>query len=110
MVVERWTDSMLDQLTQLDGDTAVLARNNSEMIAANSQAIAALRGTTRENARAIDDLRILVADLREGQAILPQILVEEREARQEFRCTTNAALDRIDHTLEELRRDRENGN
>jgi len=44
--------------------------------------------------------------LREGQAMLMQMMVEERQARQEFRQITNAALDRIDRTLEELRRDR----
>ncbi len=96
MAVERWTDEMLDQLAATVRETTVLARTSAEAIAANSQAIA--------------DLRVLVSDLREGQAILTQILVEEREARQEFRRATNAALDRIDRALEELRRDRENGN
>ncbi len=96
MAVERWTDEMLDQLASTFRETTVLARTNTETIAANSQAISDLQG--------------LVSNLREGQAILTQILVEEREARQEFRRTTNAALDRIDRTLEELRRDRENGN
>ncbi|MCL6435761.1 MAG: hypothetical protein K6T90_16420 [Leptolyngbyaceae cyanobacterium HOT.MB2.61] len=103
MAVERWTDEMLDQLAATVRETTVLARTSAEAIAANSQAIAA-------NSQAIADLRVLVSDLREGQAILTQILVEEREARQEFRRATNAALDRIDRALEELRRDRENGN
>lgn len=82
MATERWNDERLDRL--------------AGMVEANAQGIA--------------NLRILVGDLREGQALLTQMLVEEREARQEFRRTTNAALDRIDRTLEELRRDRDNRN
>lgn len=100
---------MLDQLAGVVRETAAVARENTQAIAgmrvnveANTQAIA-------ENTQAIADLRTPVVDLREGQAMLTQMLVEEREARQEFRRVTNEALDRIDRTLEELRRDRRNG-
>jgi hypothetical protein len=57
-----------------------------------------------ENSRQIQDLRILVGDLREGQALLTQFQAEDREALAEFRRATNASLDRIDLTLQLLRR------
>lgn len=84
-MAERWTSEMLDQLAGL--------------VRGNTIAIGELRGS-------VTDLRALSSDLREGQAMLMQMMVEERQARQEFRQITNAALDRIDRTLEELRRDR----
>lgn len=60
MAAEQWIDEMLDQLAAVVSETAILAQQNSQAIA---------------------DLRLLVSDLREGQAILTQILVEEREER-----------------------------
>ncbi len=84
-MAERWTSEMLDQLAGL--------------VRENTISIGELRGS-------VTDLRALSSDLREGQAMLMQMMVEERQARQEFRQITNAALDRIDRTLEELRRDR----
>lgn len=110
MAVERWTDEMLDQLAASLRETAALTTRNAEAIAADRETISANNRAIAANSEAIADLRTLVSELREGQAILTQILVEEREARQEFRRTTNAALDRIDQALEELRRDRDNGN
>jgi hypothetical protein len=83
-----------------------LVRENTITIAANSEAIAELRGSVTELRGSVTDLRALSVDMREGQAMLMQMMVEERQARQEFRQVTNAALDRIDRTLEELRRDR----
>ncbi|WP_374791856.1 hypothetical protein [Aerosakkonema funiforme] len=96
MATERWNDEMLDRLAGI--------------VEANTQGIADLRSAVERNTQGIESLRVLVGDLREGQALLTQMLVEEREARQEFRRTTNAALDRIDRTLEELKRNRDNGN
>ena len=58
------------------------------------------------NARSIGQLRDEAADfragfneLREGQALLTQVLVEQRDLNAEFRRNTNAALDRIDRTM-----------
>ena len=75
---------------------------------ANAIAISQLR---EESA----DFRASFSKLREGQALLTQILVEQRElnaefrrstnvALDEFRRSTNAALDRIDLTLGEFRK------
>lgn len=65
------------------------------------QAIEALRERQEASQLQIDELRQGVAELREVQAQLMQIFVQEREEFWEFRCLTNATLARIDRSLSE---------
>ncbi len=106
MTIERWTDERLDQLASMVAQIAGAVNENRSQIAENSRQIAENGQQIAENGRQIDNLRISVTELREGQAILTQMFVQEREAMQDFRRTTNAALDRIDRTLDYLMRER----
>ena len=104
-----------DRLSRVEA----IAEANAIAIRENAIAINHLR---EENAIAINHLREEAADcrnqlreeaanfragfseLREGNALLAQFLVEQRELNAEFRRNTNAALDRIDRTLAEFRK------
>ena len=107
MAIERWTDERLDQLVTL--------------VAANSQQITQLGERLDQVGERLDqvgerldqvgvqmgNLQAMVADLREGQALLTQSFAQQQEAMVEFRQGTRSALDRIDRTLDYLRRERE---
>lgn len=55
------------------------------------------------NTKAIADLRASMVELREGQALLVQIVSQEQDALREFRRTTKATLDRIENIQREQR-------
>jgi len=114
VAIERWTDERLDQLVTL--------------VAANSQQITQLGERLDQVGERLDqvgerldqvgerldqvgvqmgNLQAMVADLREGQALLTQSFAQQQEAMVEFRQGTRSALDRIDRTLDYLRRERE---
>lgn len=88
-----------EQVEQLLLQTAQIANQNTI-------AISELRGSVNELRGSVDDLRAGISELREGQALLTEMFVQQQEQLIEFRRTTNATLDRIDRTLDELRRDR----
>ena len=56
----------------------------------------------RANVEAVANHQAIINELREGQALLTQFLVEQREQNAEFRRTTNATLDRMERTQREL--------
>ncbi|OLP16221.1 hypothetical protein BST81_21695 [Leptolyngbya sp. 'hensonii'] len=123
MGVERWTDDQLDRLMANDLAMDQQLRQLTMIVAANATAISELKSSVSELRVSVSelrvsisemreagselqvsvgDLRVSVNDLREGQAMLLQMFVQEQEAILDFRCTTNASLDRIDRALDYL--------
>ncbi|APB33955.1 hypothetical protein GlitD10_1631 [Gloeomargarita lithophora Alchichica-D10] len=91
-MVQRWTDEMLDrqaeentrafrELREAIGRLETQVAANTQAVAANTQAIAA-------NTQAI-------AELREGQAMMMQIVMQQQTNIQELRQDTRRILDAL---------------
>ena len=60
-----------------------------------------IEAIAKANVKAVANHQAIINELREGQALLTQFLVEQREQNAEFRRTTNATLDRMERIQRE---------
>jgi|GEM_PF-4666938 len=94
-----------DRLTRVEAIVEANARSIGNLreveaiVEANARSIGQLRDEAADFRAGFSDLRAGFNELREGQALLTQVLVEQRDLNAEFRRNTNAALDRIDRTM-----------
>ena len=91
----RWNDEMLDRL--------------ADQTQANTEAISQLHVQTQANAEAITRLEAQVSELREGQAMMMQIIMQQQSSIEELRQDTRTMQADVRLLLDVLTRNYPNG-
>ncbi|WP_247216370.1 hypothetical protein [Synechococcus sp. C9] len=91
----RWNDEMLDRL--------------ADQTQANTEAISQLHVQTQANAEAITRLEAQVSELREGQAMMMQIIMQQQSSIEELRQDTRTIQADVRLLLDVLTRNYPNG-
>jgi len=91
----RWNDEMLDRL--------------ADQTQANTEAITRLEAKVEANAEAITRLETQVSELREGQAMMMQIIMQQQSSIEELRHDTRTMQADVRLMLDVLTRNYPNG-
>ena len=84
----RWNDEMLDRLAdQTQANTEAISQLHVQT-QANAEAITRLEAKVEANAEAITRLEAQVSELREGQAMMMQIIMQQQSSIEELRQDT----------------------
>jgi FtsZ-binding cell division protein ZapB len=105
----RWNDEMLDRLAdQTQANTAAISQLHVQT-QANAEAITRLEAKVEANAEAITRLEAQVSELREGQAMMMQIIMQQQSSIEELRQDTRTMQADVRLLLDVLTRNYPNG-
>ncbi len=105
----RWNDEMLDRLAdQTQANTEAITRLEAK-VEANTDAITRLESKVDANADAISRLEVQVSELREGQSMMMQIVMQQQSSIEELRHDTRTMQADVRLLLDVLTRNYPNG-
>jgi len=105
----RWNDEMLDRLAdQTQANTEAISQLHVQT-QANAEAITRLEAKVDANAEAITRLEAQVSELREGQAMMMQIIMQQQSSIEELRQDTRTMQADVRLLLDVLTRNYPNG-
>ena len=105
----RWNDEMLDRLAdQTQANTEAISQLHVQT-QANAEAITRLEAKVEANAEAITRLEAQVSELREGQAMMMQIIMQQQSSIEELRQDTRTMQADVRLLLDVLTRNYPNG-
>ncbi|WAS04670.1 hypothetical protein LQF76_11670 [Gloeomargaritales cyanobacterium VI4D9] len=105
----RWNDEMLDRLAdQTQANTEAISQLHVQT-QANAEAISRLEAKVEANAEAITRLEAQVSELREGQAMMMQIIMQQQSSIEELRQDTRTMQADVRLLLDVLTRNYPNG-
>jgi len=105
----RWNDEMLDRLADQTQANAEAITRLEAKVEANAEAITRLEAKVEANAEAITRLEAQVSELREGQAMMMQIIMQQQSSIEELRQDTRTIQADVRLLLDVLTRNYPNG-